>query len=145
MAIQHKHLIIRAEVEKPFVDGEGEKLKKWLKALVKKIKMKLLSGPHIAYADTAGNEGFTGCCLIETSHISIHIWHLDKPPLIQLDVYTCSHLDLKDVFDHLQVMKPTKVEYKYLDRESELKFLNPKTKDSSFKNWVSNKKRASKK
>lgn len=137
MAIQHKHVIVRAEVKKPFVEGDANKLKKWLKDLVNKIDMKILSGPHVAYADTKGNEGFTGCCLIETSHISIHIWHLHEPPLIQLDVYTCSHLDLDKVFEHMQVLEPTKLEYKYLDREKELTFLKPKNK--SFKNWMKKK------
>jgi len=137
MAIQHKHVIVRAEVKKPFVDGDEKKLKKWLNDLVKKIDMKILSGPHVAFAKSEGNEGFTGCCLIETSHISIHIWHLHKPALIQLDVYTCSHLDLDKVFEHMQVLEPTKLEYKYLDRENELKFLKPKNK--SFKNWIKKK------
>ena len=40
MAIQHKQVIVRAEVNKPFVDGDAAKLKKWLKDLVKKIDMK---------------------------------------------------------------------------------------------------------
>ena len=43
----HKHLIIRAVVREP-ITSEKE-LKKWLKNLVKIIKMKIIKGPYASY------------------------------------------------------------------------------------------------
>ena len=40
---QHKHLIIRAEVNRPLVTEKG--LKRWLRDLVKTIEMKIIGGP----------------------------------------------------------------------------------------------------
>lgn len=111
----HKHLIIRAEVEKPPTSAEFTI--SWLRELVEKIGMKIVSGPHAAYVDKPGNEGVTGVVIIETSHCSIHVWDKHEPSLVQLDVYTCSTLEIDTVFEHFEVFEPTKVEYKYLDRE----------------------------
>lgn len=122
MPLVHKHLIIRAEVaEPPFCE---EKTKQWLKDLVEKINMKILSGPHCKYLDKEGNRGLTGVCIIETSHIAIHVWDECSPALIQLDVYTCSELTIKSVFEHLECYKPVKVEYKFLDRETNLELID---------------------
>jgi S-adenosylmethionine/arginine decarboxylase-like enzyme len=68
-----------------------------------------------------GNEGLTGVVVIETSHIAIHVWDAVEPALVQLDVYTCSTLDKDIIFAELEQWNPTKVEYKYLDREFGLK------------------------
>jgi S-adenosylmethionine/arginine decarboxylase-like enzyme len=48
----------------------------------------------------------------------MHIWDEVSPALCQLDVYTCSEMDPNQVLPFLEVMEPTKVEYKFLDRES---------------------------
>ena len=111
----HQHLIVRAEVENPPVSADFTI--EWLRDLVNKIGMKIVQGPYASYIDKPGNEGVTGVVIIETSHCSIHVWDHLKPSLVQLDVYTCSSMDIKDVFEHMQVFKPTKIEYKYLDRE----------------------------
>jgi S-adenosylmethionine/arginine decarboxylase-like enzyme len=65
-----------------------------------------------------GNRGLTAFAIIETSHIAMHIWDEVSPALCQLDVYTCSEMDPNQVLPFLEVMEPTKVEYKFLDRES---------------------------
>jgi S-adenosylmethionine/arginine decarboxylase-like enzyme len=117
----HHHLIIRAEVKKPMSDVEVTKT--WLDELVTKIGMKKVSGPHVAYIEKEGNKGITGCVIIETSHIAFHVWDETNPALVQLDVYTCSCLPLEAVFEHLDVMQPRKIEYKFLDREHGLKFV----------------------
>lgn len=114
----HQHLIVRAEVNNP--PTSASYTIDWLRELVEKIGMKIVSGPHAAYIDKPGNEGVTGVVIIETSHCSIHVWDHQKPALLQLDVYTCSSMDIKTVFEHLAVFEPTKIEYKYLDREHEL-------------------------
>ena len=113
--IEHKHLIIRAEVSNPPKDETW--VQNWLTMLVDKIGMKIAKGPITAYVDMPGNEGITGLVAIETSHIAIHIWELLEPALIQLDVYTCSSLDKDMIFAELEQWNPTKVEWKYLDRE----------------------------
>ena len=65
---EHKHLLIRAEVNKPI--KEEKILKKWLKDLVKKIDMKIIKGPYTAYVNKEGNKGITGIVAIETSHVA---------------------------------------------------------------------------
>jgi S-adenosylmethionine/arginine decarboxylase-like enzyme len=68
-----------------------------------------------------GNRGLTGVVIIETSHIALHSWDEANPAMIQLDVYTCGPLDTALIFDELKIFDPVKVEYKYLDREHNLK------------------------
>lgn len=118
MADEHKHLIIRAEVEKPPVDPIWAH--NWLKALVKKIGMKILMGPFATYCSAQGNAGLTAVVIIETSHIALHVWDEEYPAELQLDVYTCSHLNPQDIFDELEQFGPLKIEFKYLNREKGL-------------------------
>ena len=116
---KHKHLIIRAEVNRP-LKGEKE-TKQWLRKLVKKIDMKIIKGPYASYVSKEGNRGITGVVMIETSHIAMHVWDESNPALIQLDVYTCSSLDKNKVFEALDDFDPVKVEYKQFDREYAIK------------------------
>jgi S-adenosylmethionine/arginine decarboxylase-like enzyme len=113
--LEHKHLIIRAEVSNPPKDEHW--LQVWLVTLVDKIGMKVCRGPVTAYVDMPGNEGLTGVVVIETSHIAIHVWDAINPALVQLDVYTCGFLDKEIIFAELEQWNPTKVEWKFLDRE----------------------------
>ena len=103
----------------------------WFKELVEEIGMKVLAGPFVEYLDVPGNRGFTGVCIIETSHIAMHIWDEDTPSLMQLDVYTCGSLDIHKVFSKLKDFNPLKIEYKYLDRETDLKEVNQGVIDNS--------------
>ena len=119
MELVHKHIILRIEAKKPPTELE---LKPWVLALVEKIGMVVLAGPISADVTTIpGNCGPTCVCIIETSHIACHVWNESDPALIQLDVYTCGPFDPHAVIEHIQIWEPTKVEYKYLDRESSLK------------------------
>jgi len=68
----------------------------------------------------AGNKGLTAVTIIETSHIAIHVWDEVHPALMQMDVYTCSALDINDVFNAIQMFDPAKTEYKFIDREQTL-------------------------
>ena len=47
----------------------------------------------------------------------MHIWDEPSPALVQLDVYTCSEMKPEQVLPFLEVMEPTKIEWKFLDRE----------------------------
>lgn len=124
MAIVHKHLIIRAEVNNPPKDEEF--VKNWMKNLIDTIGMKVLMGPFAKYLDKEGNRGITTVAIIETSHIAMHIWDEDTPSLIQLDVYTCGPLDTQLVVDKLNEFGIVKAQMKYLDREHDLIEVEPK-------------------
>ena len=115
---KHKHLIIRAEVKHP-ITSEWE-LRKWLKNLVKIIDMKIVGGPYTAYVTKEGNRGITGVVMIETSHISIHIWDEERPSLVQCDIYSCAEFQQGEVIMHLGIMKPQKIEYMMVDRSEEI-------------------------
>lgn len=117
---EHNHLIVRAEVKKPFVNPSVTK--NWLKKLVKEIGMKITKsgGPHVDYVDVPNNSGIAGIVMIETSHASIHVWDKANPPLVQMDVYSCKHYDVSKVLDMLEEMEPTKINYMLIDRQNKL-------------------------
>ena len=120
--IEHKHLIVRAEVDNPPTDPEY--IKKWVATLVKKIGMKLLplpANPIAGYVDTPGNRGATCVAIIETSHVALHVWDEARPALFQLDVYTCSALELIDVFDHMTEFGVRSKSVLFIDRERGIK------------------------
>jgi S-adenosylmethionine/arginine decarboxylase-like enzyme len=120
--LEHKHLIIRAEITDPPYDAVD--IKRWMKNLVEDIGMNVLMGPYAIYSDMEGNQGLTAVTIIETSHIAIHVWDECEPAMLQMDVYTCSTLNIDDVFRAIEEFKPTKIEYKYIDRENGLKLLD---------------------
>jgi len=125
--IEHKHVIIRAEVNKPPTRFDTGFMGLWFQDLVSDLGMKILSGPHIEYVDVSGNKGLTGVCIIETSHIAMHVWDEVSPGLMQFDVYTCGKMDLQVIKDALLDFDPVKIEYKYLDREHGLNELGEGT------------------
>ena len=90
--LEHKHLIIRAEITDPPYDAVD--IKRWMKNLVEDIGMNVLMGPYAIYSDMQGNQGLTAVTIIETSHIAIHVWDECEPALMQMDVYTCSKLNI---------------------------------------------------
>lgn len=116
--LEHKHLIVRAELNNPPQCTEA--IEEWMKSLVYKINMNILLGPYSVYSDMPGNQGLTAVTIIETSHIALHVWDEVEPALAQLDVYTCSTLNIQDVFEAMNEWEPVKVEYKYIDRENQL-------------------------
>jgi S-adenosylmethionine/arginine decarboxylase-like enzyme len=115
----HKHLIVRAEVRQP--PKNETRAKEFLKELIKGINMKILFGPEAKYVDIIGNRGLTCFAIIETSHIVMHTWDECDPAIIQLDVYTCGELDTDVVFDFMKQFDLIKIDYKYLDRETDLR------------------------
>ena len=115
----HKHLIIRAEVNRP-ITSEKE-IKKWLRNLVKKIDMKIIKGPYASYVSKEGNRGITGIVMIETSHIAMHVWDEVTPALVQCDVYSCAEFSSSEVLMEFVKMEPTKIEHVLLDRAEEIK------------------------
>ena len=114
----HKHLIVRAEVILPPKDET--RAKEFLRELIQAIHMKILFGPEARYVTVEGNRGLTCFAIIETSHVVMHTWDECDPAIVQLDVYSCGGLDTGVVFDFLKQFDPTKIDYKYLDRETGL-------------------------
>ena len=116
---KHKHLIIRAEVNRP-LKGEKE-TKQWLRKLVKKIDMKIIKGPFAGYVTKEGNRGITGVVMIETSHIAIHVWDETLPALVQCDVYSCAEFSSNEVLTEFIDMEVVKMDHIMLDRADEIK------------------------
>jgi len=114
--VKHKHLLIRAEVNKP--PASEEHIIFWLKNLIKKIDMKILAGPYATKVTKKGNAGITGVAIIETSHVVIHTWDENNPALIQLDVYSCKDFKKHDILECLEEFETVQVDYKYFDREN---------------------------
>ena len=120
--LEHKHLIVRSELNNPPKCTSAIDL--WMRKLVDTIGMKILMGPYSVYSDMVGNQGLTAVTIIETSHIAMHVWDEVEPALMQLDVYTCSTLNVDDVFEAIKQFDPVTVEYKYIDREHDLTLLS---------------------
>lgn len=108
--------MVRAEVKSPPL--EMDNLDLMLRNLVKMIDMKILAGPMTAWCPVEGNTGWSGTVIIETSSITFHSWIEDHYPVIQLDVYSCKDFSVSTVMRWLQVFDPTKVDYKFIDRET---------------------------
>ena len=117
--IEHKHLIIRAEVE---CAPSKHNLVTWMTSLVSLMGMKILAGPISGdITDVPGNNGPTCVVIIETSHMACHIWtDPEDHDLVQLDVYTCGEMDTSIVINHLEPMGIKKLNYKLFDREYNL-------------------------
>lgn len=113
--LQHKHLLVRAEIANSITNTE--QISQWMSTLVETIQMKILHGPVSVYCNTAGNRGITAFAIIETSHIALHTWDETAPATLQLDVYTCAALEVDDVVKALSVFQPITLDYKFLDRE----------------------------
>lgn len=116
--LQHKHLIIRAEVDNPPLLEDN--MSDWMVKMVESIGMQILDGPRTIYSDMVGNRGMTSSVILNTSNACVHTWDEVFPAIMMIDVYSCGHLDPQIIFDLMQEFKPTKIEYKYLDREHNL-------------------------
>jgi S-adenosylmethionine/arginine decarboxylase-like enzyme len=119
--LEHKHLIVRAEVRNPPKDTT--KMEKWMSTMVSAIGMQELASPRAIYSDMVGNRGLTCDVILNTSNAVIHTWDEIDPGLFMLDVYTCGALDPNVIFGLLEEFDPVKIEYMYLDREHGLRVL----------------------
>lgn len=115
--VRHKHIVVRAEIANPPVAKHTQQMETWMQTLIDRIGMKTMYGPKAMYCEVAGNRGMTAFAIIETSHLAFHSWDECTPAIIQLDVYTCSDLATDDVIAAMEWFEPTKIEYKFLDRE----------------------------
>jgi len=105
--IQHKHLIIRAEIDEPPEESHMASifLNDSINHLIHMLGMKVVLPARSIFIKEKGNEGYTGQAGLETSHIAYHIWNkpnrkiMNTPSkgLIQFDLYTCGDLNDKQV------------------------------------------------
>ena len=116
----HKHFILRAEINHPPREKDKQRIWNWMFFLIKDIGMKIMFGPEVRYVRKEGNEGLTAVAIIETSHVALHVWDKQDPPLLQLDVYTCGPFKPEVVLKAIREFMPTKLQWKYLDREKDL-------------------------
>lgn len=122
--LEHKHLIVRAEVKNPPKDPQ--KMETWMSNMVRLLGMKELAAPRAVYSNMVGNRGLTCDVLLNTSNACIHTWDEIDPALFMLDVFTCGQMNVEMILDLLNEFEPVKVEYMYLDRANGLKILEIK-------------------
>lgn len=120
--LEHKHLIVRAEVRNPPKDTA--KMEAWMSNMVKSIGMVELAPPRAIYSEMEGNRGLTCDVILNTSNAVVHTWDEVDPGIFMLDVYTCGALDPNTIFKLLVDFDPVKIEYMYLDREHGLNILD---------------------
>lgn len=120
--LQHKHLIIRAEIKNP--PFNVDEMSAWMENMVREIEMDILDGPRTIYSDMVGNRGMTSSVILNTSNACIHTWDEVDPAIMMVDVYSCGHLDPNVIFKLLETFNPVKIEYKYLDREHNLHIMD---------------------
>ena len=114
--IQHKHLIVRAEVDDANLDTGT--LEIWTADLIRRMGMECLSGPHASMVYDKGNVGPTVIASLKTSHMAMHIWtEYEGYDLIEFDFYTCGEMDVDIIRNHLDMFGLQKIEMKLLDRE----------------------------
>jgi len=113
--LKHNHIIIKAQINKPPKDIRF--IRKWIKKLINAIGMKRLGQPNAHYVNDKGNRGLTCLAVLSTSHIALHTWDEMSPALLQLDVYSCSDLDKKIVFKHIEQFEPKAINYVTFDRD----------------------------
>ena len=121
--LQHNHIIIRAEIKKPPKDIRF--IRKWIRKFVRAINMKMLGQPNAHYVNDKGNRGLTCLAVLSTSHIALHTWDEVSPALLQLDVYSCSDLDKKIVFKHIEQFEPKEINYVTIERDKALYINSP--------------------
>ena len=119
--LEHKHLIVRAEVKTPPMDCTA--IEQWMRNMVAAIGMQELAPPRAIYSNMVGNRGMTCDVLLNTSNAVIHTWDEVTPAIFMLDVFTCGALDPNIIFSLLDEFEPTKIEYMYIDREHGLKVI----------------------
>lgn len=121
----HKQLLIKAYLNNPPVNPKY--MKEWVKNLISHIGMELAkdeeleANPIAYYEKREGNEGLTCCAILTTSSCEIHVWDKIDQPIMHFDLYSCSNFVPEDIFPLLDEFEPTRIEYKFLDRDKDLK------------------------
>jgi S-adenosylmethionine/arginine decarboxylase-like enzyme len=152
--IQHHHLLLRIETRVCPEEKDKILMADMIHQLVKDISMKPLGKQEVFYVrEPKNNEGLTAIQVIETSHIAFHFWkHPEKNILrskksnclLQMDVYTCSELNNKQIsilLNELGRFEPTHANVTLLNRKWSLSIDKQDRYDSTKNNcswaeWV---------
>jgi S-adenosylmethionine/arginine decarboxylase-like enzyme len=123
MPYAHLHLLVRAEIINPPRRDQLSFIDSFMTTLVYRVRMKVLSPAVTLWCDEPGNEGITSSILLTTSNSVIHIWnHKDGTGLLEFDLYSCSPFTPEEVIGYIREnFQVTKVSYKFIDREHDLK------------------------
>jgi hypothetical protein len=97
--LEHKHLIVRAKLEKPPADID--RVNTWVEQL-----------GDGALTSSATSEGMYSVLVGETSMVAARFWN---PGLLQLDV-CASEINPTDVFDHIEEFVILTKSHLFLDR-----------------------------
>ena len=120
--LKHNHYILRATVENTQQLADIDKTKIFLESVVAELDMQILIPAQVAYCDIENNRGITGLIGLTTSHIALHLWDEVSPAIIQLDVYTCSALDIAKLQDYISTwFNILEQDFLLIDREKSLK------------------------
>jgi S-adenosylmethionine/arginine decarboxylase-like enzyme len=115
----HKHLLVFAKINKFPNEDEDKIVTNFMKNLVDKIEMKLISGPIAEYVKDQGNVGWTSALLLSTSHAAMHIWN--EWGTMQLDVYSCKEFDERKVITFLkETFDATMIKHRVINRDGGL-------------------------
>jgi len=131
--VQHHHLLMRLELESCPLKEDKERIETMIGQIIKDVQMKSLATPRVYYMTYPRfNEGLTGIAPIETSHIAFHFWNRPDPRilhtgkancLLQMDVYTCGSLTVRNIgliLHHLTQYKPSYIDVTLLNRNTGL-------------------------
>jgi S-adenosylmethionine decarboxylase len=98
----------------PEVLNDKKLVKNILEELPKKLGMKILVKPVVAFAQPNGKRdpgGWSGFVMIHESHISVHTFI--KRRFVTIDVYSCKQFDAQLIIEYFKkIFKTDDIEYK---------------------------------
>lgn len=118
MAEHHKHILVTGYTLAPLMEDSVPIIEQWFRDLVKAVDMNILVEPKAVWCDTEGNEGTTGCVVIDTSHSSLHAW-VAPEPYFKFDLYSCKDYAVETVFGQLKKLGAYRVSYMVVDRRGD--------------------------
>lgn len=122
MILKHELLLVRGEYTNPIKDNLAAE--KWLLELVEAISMNVLVGPFSVYSEMVGNTGITAGVILSTSHCVLHTFEDDNYSVLQLDLYSCSTIEVGIVLGKIKDFFNTyKLEYKFIERDKSFEVL----------------------
>jgi S-adenosylmethionine/arginine decarboxylase-like enzyme len=85
--------MINADTASPITNKRH--LRRFLTDVAETIGVHRLGGTRVRYSRRAGARGLIGSLMLDTSHISVHIFDEPVPAHIRIDVYTSGSLDVE--------------------------------------------------
>jgi len=111
------HLIVNAADCDPQALRSAETIKKFTKALVKKIKMVAYGPPKVVRFGSGKQMGYSLVQLIETSNITAHF--AEETNDIYLDIFSCAPYEAADALSVIRdFFSPKKMETKFFNRQA---------------------------